>query len=130
MLVSRRSDRSRAQRWSVAASAYTFAGFIALCGAALVAVLVVVPPLVSAFDGGGDPACSAIRLNRGCAATIAKTKVRPLPRAGTAWTSAAEEGPRLSRIVARAAELDESSIDSPAHRSPETRRGPPNALLA
>jgi hypothetical protein len=123
------SDRSRARRWSAAASAYTFAGVIGLCGAAVVALLVVVPPLLSAFDGGGGPACWSIRLNRGSAASIAKTRVEPLPHSVTAWTSAAEEGQRLSRIVARAA-VPDASIDSPADRSPETRRGPPNARLA
>jgi hypothetical protein len=98
--------------------------------AALVAVLVVVPPLVSAFDGGGGPACSSIRLNRGFAASVAKIKLKPLPHDLTGHFVAAEEDQRLLRIIARAAVLDESRIDSPAHRSPETRRGPPNALLA
>jgi|SRR5712692_598 len=101
-----------------------------LCIAALVAALVVVPPLVSALDGGGGPACSSIRLNRGFAASVAKIKLKPLPHDVTAHSVAVDEEQRLSRIIVSAAVLDESSLSSPAHRSPETRRGPPNALLA
>jgi len=122
------ADQPRTRHRAVIASADTCAGFTGRCVAALIAVLVVAPLLAGVFDGGGGPACSSIRLNRGFVTSVAKTKALPHPV--SACASTADVGQTLSRIVAGAAVLDESSIESPAHRSPETRRGPPNARPA
>jgi len=99
---------------------------------ALVAVLLAVAPLASALDGGGGPASVSIRVNRGFAASVAKVRLTPLLHDVTAYLRSVVAGDeqRLSRIAARSATLDESSLDSPAERSSETRRGPPNARLA
>src|SRR5512141_2998235 len=101
-----------------------------LCAAALVAVLLVVPPLVSALDGGGGPASWSIRLNRSGAASAAHVKLKPRPYDVAVHALLVAEERRLSRIIAGAAVLVQSRPQAPADRSPETRRGPPNARLA
>jgi len=104
---------------------------VRLCIAALVAALLVVPPLVSAFDGYGGPACLSLRINRAFAASsVAKGKAKPLSHDSAAQSAGVYEKQALPRIIARAAAPEESILESPADRSPETRPGPPHALLA
>ena len=99
-----------------------------LCIATLIAALVTVPPLASAWDGGNSgPACS--RLHRGFATAATKTKLKSLHHVVFGDAGAAESGQRPSGIIAGAFALDESPLAPPAHRSPETRRGPPNRLF-
>ncbi len=111
-------------------SAHPIARHLRPCVAALVVALVVVPPLVSALDGGSGPTCPSIRLNRVCPAPVARIKFKPLPYDLTVQSVAFAEEQKLSRIIARTTALDDSSLESRPFRSPETRRGPPNALLA
>jgi hypothetical protein len=106
-----------------------FRGLVAhhlpLCIATLVAVLLVVPPLVSALDGDGGQACSSVRLHRGFGARIAKIKLTLLSHDVATPSAVVDEAQKRSRVVSRSAALDESTLDSAAARPPETRRGPP-----
>ena len=103
MRAVRDSGQPGKTRSSVTDSAVTVARHLRLC-VALVAVLLVVPPLVSALDDGNGPVCSSIRLNRSVAAPAANLKLTPLSHAVTAQSVAVDGG---SGILSRAAALDD-----------------------
>jgi hypothetical protein len=113
-----------AKRCSPAMSTAARGGWVCVWVAALVAALVAVPALGSALDGGGGPAYSSLVLNRGAAASVAKTKPTTLRHDAAGNGRPAENEPGLSHESSRTPP-DESTTASLDHRSLETRRGPP-----
>ena len=111
------------------ASARSAQGHSRGCIAALIVALVIVPALVRAtqrLDGAPTP-CS-MRLNRGFAAPGSKVRLTP-PGDATVQTAALDHEPTLTPIAATSTP-DEWIPDSAPDPFFETRRGPPNAILA
>lgn len=122
----RELDAAGKTRGLATGTADPFSRHLRLC-AALVAAVLLVAPLVSALDGGSCPACSSTRVSRTAATLGAKIR-STLSYDAISPSFARYEGQAASRLVARAAALDQSTFDSPA-RPPETRRGPPALLV-
>lgn len=122
-------DQRGKTRASAMDSGQPIARHVRLCIAALVAALFVVPPLLSTLDAVSGPTTSSIRLNRAPAAPGAKGKSTRLICDVAVHSVVVHDEQGRARLVARAA-LDDLIPDSPVDRSPQTRRGPPNARLA